>query len=316
MTSPPTVKFLDLERLHRDISAELEQACSTVIRSGHYIMGPELEAFELEFAQYCGVDHCLGVANGLDALRLLLMAYGIGPGDEVLVPSNTFIATWLAVSQCGATPVGVEPSSGLFNMCPSELAQKITPRTRAIIPVHLYGQTAEMDAIMAVANQHGLIVIEDAAQSQGATYHGRRSGSLGHAAATSFYPGKNLGALGDAGAVLTSDAHIAARVRMLRNYGSAVKYQHDWVGLNSRLDEIPACGRFLRHPHFKPLRGTPANPGSYAFGVAFVCRSHPPPRCVIGFFGSRGGSLPDSLPHPTAPPKVLSRVCWRAFPHG
>ncbi|MBU3650363.1 MAG: DegT/DnrJ/EryC1/StrS family aminotransferase [Limnohabitans sp.] len=241
MTSSPTVKFLDLERLHRDISAELEQACSTVIRSGHYIMGPELEAFELEFAQYCGVDHCLGVANGLDALRLLLMAYGIGPGDEVLVPSNTFIATWLAVSQCGATPVGVEPSSGLFNMCPSELAQKITPRTRAIIPVHLYGQTAEMDAIVAVANQHGLIVIEDAAQSQGATYHGRRSGSLGHAAATSFYPGKNLGALGDAGAVLTSDAHIAARVRMLRNYGSAVKYQHDWVGLNSRLDEIQAA---------------------------------------------------------------------------
>lgn len=241
MSSPTPVKFLDLERLHRDISAELEQACSSVIRSGHYIMGPELEAFESEFAAYCGVDHCLGVANGLDALRLLLMAYGVGPGDEVLVPSNTFIATWLAVSQCGATPVGVEPAAGFFNMCPIDLAQKVTPRTRAIIPVHLYGQTAEMDPIMAIAKQHGLVVIEDAAQSQGATYHGRRSGSLGHAAATSFYPGKNLGALGDGGAVLTSDTQVAARVRMLRNYGSAVKYQHDWVGLNSRLDEIQAA---------------------------------------------------------------------------
>jgi dTDP-4-amino-4,6-dideoxygalactose transaminase len=174
----------------------------------------------------------------------LLRAYGIGPGDEVIVPSNTFIATWLAVTQCGATPVPLEPLAATHNLDPALLEACMTSKTRAIIPVHLYGQPADMDPINAVAQKHNLVVIEDAAQAQGARYKGRRVGSLGHAAATSFYPGKNLGALGDGGAVLTSDAHIAAKVRQLRNYGSEVKYEHQVQGYNSRLDEMQAA--FLR----------------------------------------------------------------------
>jgi dTDP-4-amino-4,6-dideoxygalactose transaminase len=212
--------------------------------SGWFIMGPELDAFEAEFAQYCEVKHCVGVGNGLEALHLLLRAYGIGPGDEVIVPSNTFIATWLAVTECGATPVPVEPNAYTHNIDPALIASAITSRTRAIMPVHLYGQPADMDPINALAAKHGLIVIEDAAQAQGARYKGRRVGSLGHAAATSFYPGKNLGALGDGGAVLTNDDAIADKVKQLRNYGSQVKYQHDIAGYNSRLDEMQAA--FLR----------------------------------------------------------------------
>jgi dTDP-4-amino-4,6-dideoxygalactose transaminase len=238
------VPFLDLQRLHREIRQPLEAAYHRVLDSGWFIMGPELEAFEVEFAQYCGVQHCVGVGNGLDALHLLLLAYGVGQGDEVLVPANTFIATWLAVSQCGAIPVPVEPHAETHNIDPDVLAAAITPRTRAIIPVHLYGQPADMDPINAIAHRHGLIVIEDAAQSHGATYKGRRTGSLGNAAATSFYPGKNLGALGDGGAVLTNDASIANKVRLLRNYGSRVKYEHQDIGYNSRLDEMQAA--FLR----------------------------------------------------------------------
>jgi dTDP-4-amino-4,6-dideoxygalactose transaminase len=177
----------------------------------------------------------------LDALHLLLRAYGIGPGDEVIVPSNTFIATWLAVSQCGATPVAVEPDVNTHNINPELIAAAITPRTKAIMPVHLYGQPADMDPINQIAQQHGLVVIEDAAQAQGAYYKGRRVGSLGHAAGTSFYPGKNLGALGDGGAVLTNDDAIADQVRRLRNYGSSIKYQHDLAGYNTRLDELQAA---------------------------------------------------------------------------
>ena len=238
------VPFLDLAALHRPLRAELDAAYQRVMDSGWFIAGPELEAFEAEFAQYCEVSHCVGVGNGLDAIHLLLRAYGIGPGDEVLVPSNTFIATWLAVTQCGATPVPVEPLASTHNIDPALLEGHITPRTRAIVPVHLYGQPADMDPINAVAAKHKLVVIEDAAQAQGARYKGRRVGSLGHAAATSFYPGKNLGALGDGGAVLTRDAQIAAKVKQLRNYGSEVKYQHQVQGYNSRLDEMQAA--FLR----------------------------------------------------------------------
>jgi dTDP-4-amino-4,6-dideoxygalactose transaminase len=212
--------------------------------SGWYIMGQELTAFESEFATYSGVKHCIGVGNGLDALVLLLRAYGVGPGDEVLVPSNTFIATWLAVSQVGATPVPVEPDPATYNMDVLLAARAITPRTRVIMPVHLYGQTADMDPLMALATQHELLVIEDAAQSQGARYKDRLAGGLGHSAGTSFYPGKNLGALGDAGAVLTNNDEVANRVRMLRNYGSCVKYEHEQAGVNSRLDELQAA--FLR----------------------------------------------------------------------
>lgn len=243
MSASP-VPFLDLAALHRPIRVELDAAYQRVMDSGWFIAGPELDAFEAEFAQYCDVTHCVGVGNGLDAIHLLLRAYGVGPGDEVLVPSNTFIATWLAVTQCGATPVPVEPLAATHNIDPALIEAHITPRTRAIIPVHLYGQPADMDPINAIAAKHKLVVIEDAAQAQGARYKGRRVGSLGHAAATSFYPGKNLGALGDGGAVMTCDAHIAAKVKQLRNYGSEVKYQHQVQGYNSRLDEMQAA--FLR----------------------------------------------------------------------
>jgi len=238
------VAFLDLGRLHQSIRAPLDAAYHRVMDSGWFIMGPELEAFEAEFAQYCEVKHCIGVGNGLEALYLLLQAYGIGPGDEVIVPSNTFIATWLAVTQCGATPVPVEPDVKTHNIDPALIGAAITTRTKAIMPVHLYGQPADMDPINEIAAKRDLIVIEDAAQAQGARYKGRRAGSLGHAAGTSFYPGKNLGALGDGGAVLTNDDTIAVKVRQLRNYGSTIKYRHDLIGYNSRLDEMQAA--FLR----------------------------------------------------------------------
>lgn len=238
------IPFLDIARLHQSLRAPLDAAYRRVMDSGWFIMGPELEAFEVEFAEYSGVKHCVGVGNGLEALHLLLRAYDIGPGDEVIVPSNTFIATWLAVSQAGAIPVPVEPDAQTYNIDPKLIEAAITPRTRAIMPVHLYGLPAHMDSINEIAAKHGLVVIEDAAQAQGARYKGRRVGSLGDAAGTSFYPGKNLGALGDGGAVLTSDDAIADKVRRLRNYGSAVKYHHDLPGYNSRLDELQAA--FLR----------------------------------------------------------------------
>jgi len=236
-----SVAFLDLGRLHATIRERLDAAYQRVVDAGFFIMGAELEAFEAEFAEYCGVKHCVGVGNGLEAIHLLLRAYGIGPGDEVIVPSNTFIATWLAVSECGAVPVPVEPRADTHNLDPALIGGAITSRTRAIIPVHLYGQPADMDPINVIAAKHRLVVIEDAAQAHGARYRGRRAGSLGHAAATSFYPAKNLGALGDGGAVLTNDAAIAQKVRRLRNYGSDVKYRHDVAGQNSRLDELQAA---------------------------------------------------------------------------
>jgi dTDP-4-amino-4,6-dideoxygalactose transaminase len=238
------VPFLDLGHLHRPIRKQLDAAYNRVMDSDWFIMGPELEAFESEFASYCEVKHCIGVGNGLEALHLLLRAHGIGPGDEVIVPSNTFIATWLAVTQCGATPVAVEPDIETHNIDPDLIVSAITKHTRAIMPVHLYGQPADMDPINRIAAEYGLVVIEDAAQAQGARYKGKRVGSLGHSAATSFYPGKNLGALGDGGAILTNDDTIADKVKQLRNYGSKVKYQHEMLGYNSRLDEIQAA--FLR----------------------------------------------------------------------
>lgn len=238
------IDFLNIAHLHEPIRIELDIAYKRVMDSGWFIMGPELEGFEAEFAAYSNVKHCIGVGNGLDALHLLLRAYDIGPGDEVIVPSNTFIATWLAVSQCGATPVAVEPDINTHNINPSLINDAITARTKAIIAVHLYGQPADMDPINELAHKNGLIVIEDAAQAQGAMYKGRRVGSLGNAAGTSFYPGKNLGALGDGGAVLTNDDAVADKVRRLSNYGSSIKYQHDLAGYNTRLDEIQAA--FLR----------------------------------------------------------------------
>ena len=238
------VPFLNLSALHQSIQPQLDAAYRRVFDSGNFIADNELKAFEGEFASYCGVNHCLGVGNGLDALQLLLRAYEIGPGDEVIVPANTFIATWLAVTNCGATPVPVDPLESTYNIDPALVARAITPKTKAIIPVHLYGQPADMDAINEVAAAHGLVVIEDAAQAQGARFRERRTCALAHAAATSFYPGKNLGALGDGGAVLTNSTEIAHRIQLLRNYGSEVKYRHNLLGVNSRLDELQAA--FLR----------------------------------------------------------------------
>lgn len=235
------VPFLDLLPMHQALQPELEAAFRRVLASGSYILGAEVEAFEAEFAAYCGTRHCVGVGNGLDALQLILRAYGIGAGDEVIVPSNTYIATWLAVSHAGAKPVPVEPLAATCNLDPQRLAEAITPRTRAIIAVHLYGQPADMDAINAVAHQHGLKVIEDAAQAHGARYKGRRAGNLGDAAGFSFYPGKNLGALGDGGAITTNDAQLAGQLRALRNYGSRSKYHNEFKGFNSRLDELQAA---------------------------------------------------------------------------
>jgi dTDP-4-amino-4,6-dideoxygalactose transaminase len=238
------VPFLDFVGPYEELKAELDDAYFRFMRSAWYILGREVEAFEQEFAQYCGCKHCVGVANGLEALHLILRAYDIGAGDEVIVPSNTYIATWLAVSYAGATPIPVEPDPKTFNLDPDRLAMAITPRTKAIMPVHLYGQPADMDPILALASRHGLKVIEDNAQAQGARYKGRRTGSLGDAAGNSFYPGKNLGALGDAGAVTTNDPALAERVRTLRNYGSKKKYYNECKGYNSRLDELQAA--FLR----------------------------------------------------------------------
>jgi len=239
-----TVPFLDLAALHEEIADELDDAFRRVLSSGWFIRGREVEAFESEFATYCEATYCVGVGTGLDALTLILRAYDIGPGDEVIVPSHTFIATWLAVSQTGATPVAAEPNEATYNIDPASIEKAITPRTRAIMPVHLYGQPADMDAIADIAARHDLRVIEDAAQAHGARYKGKRCGALGDAAGFSFYPGKNLGALGDGGAVVTNDGELAARVRRIANYGSQKKYEHMEQGTNSRLDELQAA--FLR----------------------------------------------------------------------
>jgi dTDP-4-amino-4,6-dideoxygalactose transaminase len=238
------IPFLDLKALYLEIKDELDTAYHRVMESGWYILGQEVEAFEKEYAQYCGVKHCIGVGNGLEALHLIIRAMGIGPGDEVIVPANTFIATWLAVTYAGATPVPVEPDERTYNIDPNHIEKTITPRTRAILPVHLYGQPADMDAVWEIAKKYNLKVIEDAAQAHGAKYKGKRTGGLGNAAGFSFYPGKNLGAFGDGGAVTTNDDAIADRVRILRNYGSHVKYNHEMKGFNSRLDEMQAA--FLR----------------------------------------------------------------------
>lgn len=238
------VPFLELKPTYEELRSEFDAAYHRVMDSGYYLLGKELEAFEAEFAAYCGAKHCICVGNGLDALHIILRAYDIGEGDEVIVPANTFIATWLAVSYAGATPVGVEPDTKTCNLDPAKIEAVITPRTKAIMPVHLYGQPADMTPINAIAKNHGLKVIEDSAQAQGARYNGTRTGVLGDAAAHSFYPGKNLGAFSDAGAVTTNDDKLADLVRTLRNYGSKKKYFHDFKGFNSRVDEIQAA--FLR----------------------------------------------------------------------
>lgn len=235
------IPFLDLGAAYSELKAEIETAVLTSLRTGWYIGGQEVEAFEYEFSVYTETRHCVGVANGLDALHLALHSMDIGAGDEVIVPSNTYIATWLAVSQCGAIPVPVEPLESTFNIDPDRIETAITPRTKAIIPVHLYGQPADLDPILALAHKHGLRVMEDAAQAHGARYKGKRVGGHGDVVAWSFYPSKNLGALGDAGAVTTNDPDIADRIRVLRNYGSRVKYVNEVQGYNSRMDPVQAA---------------------------------------------------------------------------
>ena len=243
------VPFLDVRASYEEIAPELDAATSRVLKSGWYLLGDELAAFERAFAGYVGARHCVGLGNGLDALHLALRALGVGAGDEVIVSSNTYIATWLAVSYAGATPVPVEPDPRTYNLDPARIAAALTPRTKVLLPVHLYGQPADMDPILALAREHGLRVLEDAAQAHGARYRGRQIGALGDVTAWSFYPGKNLGALGDAGAITTDDAEIADRVRVLRNYGSRVKYVNEVQGYNSRLDELQAAALRVKLGH-------------------------------------------------------------------
>ncbi len=238
------VPILDLKPAYDELRTELDAAYHRVMESGWLLLGHELEAFEAEYAASVGTKYCIGVANGLEAMQLVLMARGVGPGDEVIVPSHGYIATWLAVSHTGARPVPCEPDPTTYNLDPARLEPLLTPRTKAILPIHLYGQTADMNAINGIARPRGIFVLEDAAQSHGALCGGGAAGSLGDAAGVSFYPSKNLGALADAGAVTTGDAALADKVRHLRNYGSKVRYHNEYLGLNSRLSELQAA--FLR----------------------------------------------------------------------
>lgn len=235
------IPFNSLVHQNEQVKKDVNHVLSTVFDSGWYILGKQLESFEQEYADYIGTGHCVGVGNGLDALKIALKALGVKEGDEVIVPANTYIATVLAVSSVGAVPVLVEPNDDTFNIDPLKIEEKITSKTKAIIPVHLYGLSCEMDKIMEIAQKHGLYVIEDNAQAAGAEYKGRKTGSWGHINAHSFYPTKNLGCIGDGGAITTNDEKLAHQVRLLRNYGSAVKYENEVLGYNSRLDEIQAA---------------------------------------------------------------------------
>lgn len=238
------VPFYDLSSIHKSIKDELQIAFNKVLQVGNFILGEEVELFEQEFARYCGTKYCVTVGNGLDALRLSLMALNIGKGDEVIIPTNTFIATWLAVTEVGAVPIPVEPDPQTYCIDSNRIEAAITKRTKAIIPVHLFGRPSRMDYIKEIASRYGIFVVEDAAQAQGASLDGQRVGSMGDVAGFSFYPGKNIGALGDAGAITTNNEDIAKEISMLRNYGSTQKYIHTSVGINSRLDELQAA--FLR----------------------------------------------------------------------
>jgi len=243
------VPILDLAPAIAELRPQLDAAYARVMDSGWVLLGKELEAFEAEYAASLGVAHCVGVANGLEAMQMILMALGVGPGDEVIVPSHGYIATWLAVTHTGALPVPCEPDARTYNLDPERLDLLITSRTKVILPINLYGQPADYNAINAVAAQHRIFVLEDAAQSHGALCGGRAAGALGHAAGVSFYPSKNLGALADAGAVTTNDAPLAEKIRHLRNYGSKVRYHNEYLGLNSRLSELQAAFLRAKLPH-------------------------------------------------------------------
>jgi len=237
----PMIKFLDLQAVNEAYRMQIDSAVKRVLDSGWYLLGKEGEAFENEFAAYCEAKHCIGVANGLDALNLIIKAYDFGPGDEIIVPANTYIASILAISQNGCIPVLVEPDIRTYNINPALIEARLTPQTKAIMVVHLYGQAVDMDKIWEIAKKYNLKVIEDSAQAHGAIYQGRRTGNLGDASGFSFYPGKNLGCLGDGGAITTNDDVLADKLRALRNYGSHQKYRNLYKGVNSRLDEIQAA---------------------------------------------------------------------------
>lgn len=242
------IPFLSFAPQNQAVRSQIIEAVAQVFDSQWYVLGESVKRFEAEYAAYSHTHYCIGVANGLDALHLALRALGIKQGDEVIVPSNTYIATWLAVSFLGATPVPVEPDQQTYNLAPDRIEAAITPRTKAIMPVHLYGQACEMEAIMRIARQYNLYVVEDNAQAQGATYNGKATGSFGNANGTSFYPGKNLGALGDAGAITTDDVTLANQLSILRNYGSQRKYYNEVIGYNSRLDEMQAAVLSVKLP--------------------------------------------------------------------
>lgn len=243
-----TVPFFNLEPTHVPFRANLLAAVEGVLDSHWLVLGEQVRRFEEAWAATCGVPHAVGVGNGLDALTLSLKALGVGPGDEVIVPANTYIATWLAITHVGATLVPVEPEAATFNLDPAAVAAAITPRTRAVLPVHLFGQPCRMDALLAVARTYDLCIVEDNAQAQGARWQGRPTGSFGHCAGHSFYPTKNLGALGDAGAITTADAAVAEHLARLRNYGSTRKYHNEDLGWNSRLDEVQAAVLLAKLP--------------------------------------------------------------------
>lgn len=243
------VPFVDLHAQHARLRGEIERAVSGLLDRGDFILGAELERFEHDYAAFIGVRHAIGVGTGLSAIELALRGFGVTTGDEVITPANTFIATVLAIMSTGATPVFVDMDPATYTIDARALAAAVTARTRAIVPVHLYGQPVDMDAVMATADRHHLIVIEDAAQAHGARYKGRCAGSIGHAAAFSFYPSKNLGAIGDGGMITTSDDQAAARIRLLRNYGQRVKYYHSTPGTNSRLDTLQAAVLRIKLPH-------------------------------------------------------------------
>lgn len=265
------VKYLDISAAHADLAEELEAAVTRVARSGWYLLGPELDAFETDFAAYCETSHCVGVGSGLAAIELALRAAGVGPGDEVIVPAYTWVATWLGVTAAGANPIGVDVEPSTYNLDPSAVEAAIGSRTAAILPVHLRGAPAAMEEIVAIARAHDLLVVEDAAQAHGARTGGRRVGSFGDLAAFSFYPSKNLGALGDGGAVTTDDPALAERLRLLRNYGMRDRYEIELAGTNSRLAELQAAVLRVKLPHldsWNARRGELAR----AYDEAFVGR--------------------------------------------
>ncbi len=243
------IPFYDIGESYKELKSEIDSAVARVLSSGWYILGKEVTSFEEDFAEFIGTKYCVGTSNGLDALFLVLKTWGIGEGDEVIVPSNTYIATWLAVSYAGAIPIPVEPDIRTFNIDPALIEEKITKRTKAIIPVHLYGMPADMDPIMDLAEKYNLKVLEDSAQAHGAIYGNKKCGSLGTASAFSFYPGKNLGAFGDGGAITTNDPDLAEKVRCLSNYGSKIKYYNEYEGYNCRLDEIQAAILRVKLPY-------------------------------------------------------------------